>query len=144
QTCALPIYGATGSRLISGNSTFAEQTEALIASLHQCQAALFYSSGYNANLGLLSCVPQRGDIVFYDELVHASIRDGLSLSNARAYKFAHNDPDDLSDLLQRIGPGARHIYVVTETVFSMDGDAAALEAITQLCEANGAYLIADE
>lgn len=136
--------GATGSRLISGNSALAEQTEGRIAAFHQSESALFYATGYNANLGLLGCVPQRGDIVLYDELAHASLRDGMALSKAHAFKFGHNDPEDLETLLMRHAPRARHIYVVTETVFSMDGDTAPLEPILQLCDRYSAYLIVDE
>ncbi len=87
--------GATGSRLLSGNHELYTKVEKELCIIHNSEAALICNSGYDANIGLLSSVPQRGDIILYDELVHASIRDGIQMSNAKAYKFKHNDLDDL-------------------------------------------------
>jgi 8-amino-7-oxononanoate synthase len=134
--------GATGSRLISGNYIGYEDAEQQIASFHQTEAALVFNSGYDANLGLLSSVPQRNDVVLYDALSHASIRDGIRLSLAKAYKFEHNDLEDLEQLL--VKHQGNTIYVVTETVFSMDGDSPALIRLVALCEKFGAFLIVDE
>jgi 8-amino-7-oxononanoate synthase len=143
--------GSTGSRLLSGNSGFYEETENKIADFHQAESALVFNSGYDANLGFFSCVPQRGDLVFYDELVHASIRDGIRLGLAKAVKFKHNDLDDLkkkieqSPLLSTTGKGSpNEIYVVTESVFSMDGDSPDLEAFAGFCAENGFRLVVDE
>lgn len=87
--------GSTGSRLLTGNYQLAEETEAMMAGFHQSPAALIFNSGYDANIGLLSCVPQRGDTVLYDALAHASIRDGIRLSAAASFSFLHNDVADL-------------------------------------------------
>lgn len=134
-------YGATGSRLISGNHPLYEQTEWLLARFHQCEDCLIYPSGYMANLGILSCVPQRGDTILYDSLCHASIRDGVRLSLANAHAFKHNDLNDLEKKLQR---SKGKVFVVTESVFSMDGDEADLATLVTLCETHQAYLIVDE
>ena len=91
--------GATGSRLLSGNHQLYTETEDFIARFHQSESALIFNSGYDANVGFFSSVPQRGDLILYDELCHASIRDGIQLSKAKAYKFNHNDFEDLEHLI---------------------------------------------
>lgn len=136
--------GATGSRLLSGNHPLYAITEAQIAKFHQCESALIFGSGYDANVGLFSSVPQKGDFILYDELCHASIRDGIRLSNAKSYKFAHNDCEDLERLLTIYARENTSIYVATESVFSMDGDTPDLETLVQISEKYGAYLIVDE
>ena len=83
--------GSTGARLLSGNSEYVEELERQIASLHGASTGLIFNSGYLANLGLFSSVPQRGDTIIYDEYIHASIRDGIRLSNANSFSFSHND-----------------------------------------------------
>ena len=93
--------GATGSRLLSGNAPIFEDTEAYIAGAHKAEAALLYNSGYDANVGFFSCIVGRGDVILYDSYSHASIRDGISLSLANAYKFKHNDLDDLEKIAQK-------------------------------------------
>ena len=95
----LKSNGATGSRLISGNHKLYETTENLIAKFHQTETALIFNSGYDANVGFFGSVPQRNDIILFDELCHASIRDGILLSNAKSYKFNHNDFLDLEELI---------------------------------------------
>lgn len=134
-------HGSTGSRLLAGNYRLIEEAESMIADFHEATAGLIFNSGYDANLGLLSCVPKRGDTILYDHLIHASLRDGIRLSFGQAFSFAHNDLDDLEKKLQHT---AGNIFVVTESVFSMDGDLAPLEAIVALCRKYGAYLIVDE
>jgi 8-amino-7-oxononanoate synthase len=135
--------GSTGSRLITGNSLIHTDCEKQIAAFHHSEKALLFNSGYDANVGLLSSVPQRGDVVLYDELCHASIIDGIRLSFANAYKFRHNDVDHLEELLAR-QKNNEMVYVVTESVFSMDGDCALLKEITDLCKQHKAFLIVDE
>ena len=132
---------STGSRLLTGNYPLIEEVESIIASFHQAEAALVFNSGYDANLGLLSAVPQRGDTVLYDFLSHASIRDGIRLSFAESFSYHHNNLDDLETKLQR---SRGNIFVVTESVFSMDGDTCPLKEIVHLCEQYGASLIIDE
>jgi 8-amino-7-oxononanoate synthase len=134
--------GATGSRLLSGNHQVYQEAEIAIAQFHQSKSALIFNSGYDANVGFFSSVPQKGDLVLYDELCHASIRDGIQLSNAKAYKFNHNDFEDLEHLILRNQNTT--IYIATESVFSMDGDAPNLEELVILCEKYGCYLVVDE
>ena len=98
--------------------------------------------------GCLSSVPQRGDIILYDEYIHASIRDGISIAHAKAYKFKHNDLDNLQQQILRhselVSESHPTIYIVTESVFSMDGDSPDLKAMSQLCKTHQAYFIVDE
>jgi len=140
---AHPAYrhGSTGSRLLAGNYALVEETEKMLAAFHDAEAGLIFNSGYDANLGLLSCIPQRGDTIIYDYLSHASLRDGIRLSFAQSFSFKHND---LADLEKRLQTATGTIFVVTESVFSMDGDTAPLTAISELCRQYGAYLIVDE
>lgn len=134
--------GATGSRLLSGNHTLYTEAENYIAQFHQSESALLFNSGYDANVGFFSSVPQKGDLILYDELCHASIRDGIQLTNAKSYKFKHNDFEDLELLIQR-NPNTL-IYIVTETVFSMDGDCPNMEELVALSEKHNCYLVVDE
>ena len=134
--------GATGSRLLSGNHQLYTETEDFIARFHQSELALIFNSGYDANVGFFSSVPQRGDLILYDELCHASIRDGIQLSKAKAYKFNHNDFEDLEQLIQR-NPNTT-LYIVTETVFSMDGDCPNLEELVSVSNKYNCYLVVDE
>lgn len=138
--------GATGSRLISGNHNLYKITEDFISEFHKAESALIFNSGYDANVGLFSSVPQKGDVILYDEYIHASIRDGIRLSNAKAYKFEHNDIIDLERLLKKAYNeiGENEIYVVTESVFSMDGDSPDLEKLVHLVNEHEALLIIDE
>ncbi len=138
------INGATGSRLISGNHQFYEITETHIAQFHQVESALVFNSGYDANVGFFSSVPQKEDLIVYDELCHASIRDGIQLSKAKSYKFKHNDYDDLERLILKFLENKTNIYIVTESVFSMDGDSPDLEKIANLSEKHNCYLVIDE
>ncbi|WP_090882467.1 aminotransferase class I/II-fold pyridoxal phosphate-dependent enzyme [Pedobacter rhizosphaerae] len=133
--------GSGGSRLLSGNTAYTEQTEQFIAHFHSFDAGLIFNSGYDANLGLLSAVPQRGDTIITDELIHASIIDGCRLSHATRYKFAHNN---LNDLAAKLKLSNGNIFVVVESVYSMDGDFAPLTEISALCEQYAANLIVDE
>ena len=136
--------GATGSRLLTGNHSLYTETENKIAAFHDSETALLFNSGYDANIGFFSSVPQKGDWILYDELIHASIRDGIQLSNATAYKFKHNDCEDLERLIEKVKHNLSNIYVVTESVFSMDGDTPALLELAALCKKHQAYLIVDE
>jgi 8-amino-7-oxononanoate synthase len=133
--------GASGSRLISGHHPIHEKAERFIANYHQQEAALLFNSGYDANLGLLSCITQKNDTIIYDSLSHASIRDGIRLSNSRNFSFKHNNTEDLK---LKIKQSSGQCFVVVESVYSMDGDKAPLQEIEQLCISNNAYLIVDE
>lgn len=134
--------GATGSRLISGNHSLYQIAESFIAEFHDVETALIFNSGYDANVGFFSAVPQRNDVILYDELSHASIRDGISMSNAKSYKFSHNNFEDLERLIEKFPD--TNIYIVTETVFSMDGDSPNLEELVLLSEKYNCYLVVDE
>ena len=138
--------GATGSRLLTGNHALYTKLEELVSCFHESESALVFNSGYTANLGFFQSVPQRGDVIIYDEHSHASIRDGIKISNAKAYKFTHNELANLSQQLFKYSntENVAEIYVVTESVFSMDGDSPDLVAISQLCEKYNARLIVDE
>jgi 8-amino-7-oxononanoate synthase len=136
--------GATGSRLLSGNHPLYPATEAAIAHFHHSEAALLFNSGYDANVGFFSSVPQRMDIILFDELCHASIRDGIQMSKAKSYKYAHNDTAELEQQLKRYQQDQIEIYVVTESVFSMDGDTPNIEQLVQLAQKYKAHLIVDE
>lgn len=133
--------GATASRLIAGNTPKHEQLEQEIADFHGAQSGLLFNSGYDANVGLLGCIAQKGDLILYDELSHASIRDGLKMSLATARSFPHNDETALETALQET---TGNIFVVTDGIFSMDGDRAPLEKILNCCQKHGAALIIDE
>jgi 8-amino-7-oxononanoate synthase len=133
--------GATGSRLISGTSNLHIQTEQEIAKYHNTEAALIFNSGYDANLGFFSCVPQKEDTVIYDQLCHASIRDGIRLGLARSFAFKHND---LNHLKEKMSQASGQIFVVVESVYSMDGDFSPLEELSSLCKTYQAKLIVDE
>jgi 8-amino-7-oxononanoate synthase len=139
--------GATGSRLLSGNHALYAITENYIASAHNAQAALIFNSGYDANLGFFGSVPQRGDLVFYDAYIHASIRDGIQLGKAKHYKFPHNQWHAINDLVMREREGqaqSNEVYVVTESVFSMDGDSPDLDSIVNFCKQHKFHLVVDE
>ena len=133
--------GATGSRLLSGNSAYCEDLESYLASIFKAEATLLFNSGYSANQAVLSSVPQKGDTIIYDEHIHACIKEGARLSFARQYSFKHNDTVDLTKTLDR---SEGNIFVVVESVYSMDGDAGQIQEILAVCRAYGASLIVDE
>jgi 8-amino-7-oxononanoate synthase len=133
--------GATGSRLVSGHSSLCQEVEDRIASFHLSDSALIFSSGYLANCSLISALVNRHTTILYDQLIHASLRDGIRLSAAKAYSFRHNDSADLEALMKRLsGP----YLIVVESLYSMDGDRAPLLEIVALAERFGAEVIVDE
>lgn len=137
----LAQYGATGSRLISGNHQITEEVEDYLSNFYKAESALIFNSGYNANVGLFSALPQRNDTIIYDELIHASIRDGIRLSNAKSYSFSHNN---LENLIQKLKSSSGNIYVTVESIYSMDGDMAPLKEIAEISKQYNAALIVDE
>jgi 8-amino-7-oxononanoate synthase len=135
--------GSTGSRLLRGHRTLFDQVEGECAAFKQASAALYFSSGYLANIAVLSTLAQRGDRILSDRHNHASLRDGIRLSHARHIVFPHNDLAALTRLLDDSrGPGTT--FVVTESLFSMDGDTPPLEDYAAACRRAGATLIVDE
>lgn len=135
------VNGSGGSRLLAGNYALMETAEQTLAAFHAAPAGLIYNSGYDANVGLFSCVPQKGDTVVYDQLIHASIRDGIRLSAAGSFSFLHNN---LEDLRKKLSNATGRTFVAVESVYSMDGDVAPLADIAALCREYGALLIVDE
>jgi 8-amino-7-oxononanoate synthase len=139
--------GATGSRLLSGNHAVYATTENYIAQFHQSETALLFNSGYDANVGFFGAVPQRNDVILFDSLCHASIRDGIQMSAAKSYKFEHNNFENLEELIAKAKAkqlSSSSIYIVTESVFSMDGDCPNLAELVQIAIDNDCYLIVDE
>jgi 8-amino-7-oxononanoate synthase len=134
-------HGSTGSRLLAGNYEWINDVEKDLATFHHAEAGLIYNSGYDANLGLFSCIGRKGDTIIYDQLIHASIRDGMRLSGAQTFSFIHND---LADLEKKLKHAGGNIFVAVESVYSMDGDLAPLQAVYALCKQYGAHLIVDE
>ena len=121
--------------------------ENYIANFHQVESAVIFKSAYDANICFFDSIPQNGDLIFYDELCLSSIRDAIQLSNAKFHKFQHNDFEDLERLIENLRPKAQNpipIYIVTESVFSMDGDMSNLEELTQLSEKYNCNLVIDE
>lgn len=150
-----PSLGSGGSRLLDGNSTYAEELEKFIASFHDAPSGLLFNSGFDANVGVFSCLPQPGDIIVYDELIHASVHEGMRLSRAKKkIPFAHNSVSDLERVIKEIindGSTSLHehnVFIAVETLYSMDGDTAPLEQIARLVQKyfleRNAYLIVDE
>jgi 8-amino-7-oxononanoate synthase len=133
--------GSGGSRLLSGNSKDAENLEQYLSQEFSCEAALVFNSGYTANLSLFSCIPGRNDTVLFDDKIHASIRDGIRMSHCKSIAFKHND---CADLVKKARFAKGLVYVAVESVYSMDGDEAPLEAIHQICAENSWHLIVDE
>lgn len=143
KTNTISQNGATGSRLLSGNHSLYKVVENHICEFHNSASALVFNSGYDANIGFFSSVPQRGDIILYDEYIHASIRDGINMSHAKAYKFKHNNLTHLNELIKRVKHN-NTVYIVTESVFSMDGDSPDLVAMLQVGKKHNAFLVVDE
>jgi 8-amino-7-oxononanoate synthase len=138
-----PRVGSTGSRLLSGHANVWEELEAEFAAFAGTSAALYFNSGYAANTGLLSSVLTKDDVVFSDSLNHASLIDGARLSGARKVIYPHCDLDALEDRLKNQATSGRRV-IVTESIFSMDGDRAPLVAIVQLAQRYAAEVIVDE
>lgn len=142
QECdSLEQVGSTGSRLLTGNSLYAESLEKDIASFHQSESGLLFSSGYLANCALISSIAKRDDTILFDKEVHASIRDGITLSHAKHFSFNHNDLCHLENLLKKT---KKRAFVCVESLYSVDGSLAPLKELSLLCENFGAFLIVDE
>jgi 8-amino-7-oxononanoate synthase len=135
------LNGSSGSRLLTGNSAYTVETEKTLASIFKAEAGLLCNSGYSANLAVLSAVPQKGDTILYDELAHASIKDGARLSLANRFSFRHNDVDDLHSKVVRANG---RIFIVVESIYSMDGDRSPLKEISLMAAKYGCTVILDE
>lgn len=135
--------GATASRLMSGTLTVHDALEASLASLMGQETALVFPSGYQANVGVVTSLAGPNDVIFSDALNHASIIDGARLSKASIHVYRHNDVDHLDSLLTEVPTDGRRI-IVTDAVFSMDGDCAPLHGLSTLASRHGAILVVDE
>ena len=137
--------GAGASRLLGGTSERMLEVETELARFYSSEAALIFASGYQSNLGLCSALFERGDYVLYDELVHASIRDGIRLGHARSANFEHNNPDLLREKIARVREKVHgNLYVLIESLYSMDGDVAPIREFVSVCKDFNAALIVDE
>lgn len=132
------------SRLITGNGEDYQRLEKLIGSIYGDRAALVLGSGYLLNSGILPAVTSKEDIILADKLVHASIIDGLRLCEAQWHRYSHNDMGHLESLIRKYRPQCRDLYIVTESLFSMDGDFAPVEDIVRLKERYGCKIYLDE
>lgn len=137
------VSGSTGSRLLTGNSQLATHLETTIADYHRAEAGLIFNTGYMANVGLLSSLMNACDICLFDRDIHASMHDGMHLSQAKSISWQHNNPDDLEKKLTTANTDG-NIFVVIESVYSCDGSITPLAEISRLCRKYHAYLIVDE
>ncbi|KAL3456083.1 pyridoxal phosphate-dependent transferase [Aspergillus heterothallicus] len=149
-------FASGGSRLLDGNSAYAEELENFIATFHNAPSGLLFNSGFDANVGVLSTIPQPGDVIVYDELIHASAHEGMRLSRAgKRLAFSHSSPEALETVLQaqisadpQIQGGQRNVFIVVESVYSMDGDVAPiaefLEIVERLLPQKNGHFIVDE
>jgi len=135
---------SSASRLLSGDLKIHHELEEKTAAFKDKQNALVYNSGYQANVGIISALCKNGDAVFCDRLSHASILDGISLSGARLFRFVHNDASHLESLLKKSADKFKNRLIVTESIFSMDGDRPPLREIVNLADKYGCKVMADE
>ncbi|MES0170575.1 8-amino-7-oxononanoate synthase [Mesorhizobium sp. M0027] len=138
--------GATGSRLLRGNAPEHEELEADAAAFFGAECALFFGSGYVANFALLTALPQKGDLLVLDELVHASMHEGAQASRAQFLLAAHNDVDAVEDAITRwrAGGGTGRLWIAVESLYSMDGDRAPMESLVALADRHEAFIVIDE
>lgn len=135
---------ASSSRALTGTSTSHSQLEQLIADSYRKSAALLFNSGYHANTGILPALTDKQDLILADKLVHASLIDGMQLGRAKFKRFAHNDIEHLNQLLESNRSDYRDVWIVTESLFSMDGDIAPLNDLIKLKKQHQCYLYVDE
>jgi 8-amino-7-oxononanoate synthase len=136
--------GSGSSRLISGTTELHKQVEYELARFHGTQSALTFSSGYAAGVGVISALAGRGDRVYLDRLCHACLYDGAKMSGAELRRFRHNNPGHLEEMLKKDSGLKGRPLVVTDTVFSMDGDRALLKDLASICSRYSALFLADE
>jgi 8-amino-7-oxononanoate synthase len=136
-----PFNGSGGSRLLAGNTAYAEELEKKISKFHNAASGLIYNSGYDANVGLFSALGKTDCTIIYDELIHASVHDGFKMSSAATFMFRHND---ISHLEERLKAAKGIVFVAVESIYSMDGDEALLKEISAICKKYKANLIVDE
>jgi len=138
--------GSGGSRLLRGNCEEHEKLEAEAARFFGAETALFFGGGYVANFALLTTLPQRGDLIVVDSLVHASIHEGVRAGRAAFCESLHNDPQSIADKIRdwRTEGGTGRVWIVVESIYSMDGDFAPLKELVAIADSYDAFLIVDE
>jgi len=136
--------GAGASRLVTGNHPLFAELEAKLAALKGTEAACVFGSGYLANTGIIPVLAGKDDVLLVDELAHACIWAGATLSGGTVLRFKHNDLDHLADLLAAQRPAHRHALILTDRVFSMDGDLAPVAEMAALANAHDAWLMTDD
>ena len=137
-------FGSASSRLLTGTLPVYKELEELLSSLYSKECTLLFNSGYHANVGISSAINQKGDAIFSDKLNHASIIDGMRLAEGKFFRFPHNDMDALEKLLIRERKNYNNVFIITESVFSMDGDIANLQKIVELKKKYNCLVIIDE
>jgi 8-amino-7-oxononanoate synthase len=136
--------GSGASRLLSGDLEIHHQLEEEIASFKGKESGLVFNSGYQANVGIINALCEKEDVIFSDKLAHASLIDGIQLSKAKHFRFRHNDCEHLESLLSKERNKFRDAFIITETIFSMDGDIAPLEKLVDLKEKYNCKIMIDE
>ena len=136
--------GSGASRLVSGNHPLYSQLEAELAAMKGCQAALIFSSGFAMNHSLIPALTDKGDMILADKLCHASLIDGIRASQASFKRFAHNDMLSLKRLLEANRGNCKQLFIITESIFSMDGDSAPIEELLTLAEQYDCQLLVDD
>lgn len=137
-------FSACSSRLLSGNSAEYAKLESLLAKLYKTESALVFNSGYHANCGILPALTNQKDCIIADKYVHASIIDGLQLSSAKFMRYRHLDYEHLEKILEKHRQDYEHVWIVTESIFSMDGDCADMNKLVQLKQKYNTFLYVDE
>ena len=137
-------FGSASARLLTGTLPVYKELEELLSNLYNKDATLLYNSGYHANVGISSAINQKGDVIFSDKLNHASIIDGMRLSDGKFFRFPHNNMAALEKLLERERKNYKNAFIITESVFSMDGDIEDLKRIIKLKKKYNCIMIIDE
>lgn len=137
-------FGSASARLLTGTLPVYKDLENLLAKLYNKESALIFNSGYHANVGITSALAQKGDVIFSDKLNHASIIDGMKLSQGKFFRYQHNNMQSLEQLLIRERENYENAIIITESVFSMDGDIADLAKIVELKKKYNCILAVDE